>query len=138
LKTIMKTSTRCLVACVAAVFLLTLTGCNTVSTRTTQYVGVPSYPATDPATVQITRVQPAQPHVRIGEIVCEPSSLNTPVPKIEAKLQQAGAKLGANAVVIVVDRTESVGAVVMGSWYSRQVSPVIGRVIVGVAVRYTQ
>ena len=100
--------------------------------------GVPSYAPTDPATVQITREQPTKPHVQIGEIVCEPSSLNTPVPKIEAKLQQAGAKIGANAVVIVVDRTQSVGAVVMGGWYNRQVSPIMGRVIVGVAIRYTQ
>jgi hypothetical protein len=134
----MTTITRCLITFAAAVFLFTLTGCNTVSTRTTPFVGVPSYPPTDPATVQITRAQPTQAHVQIGEIVCEPSSLSTPVPKIEAKLQQAGAKLGANAVVIVADRTQSVGAVVMGGWYSRQVSPIIGRVIVGVAIRYTQ
>jgi hypothetical protein len=134
----MKTTTRCLITFAAAVFLLTLTGCNTVSTRTTPYVGVPSYPPTDPATIEITRVQPTQPHVRIGEIVCEPSSLNTPVPKIEAKLKLAGAKLGANAVVIVVDRTQSVGAVMMGSWYSSHVSSIIGRVIVGIAIRDTQ
>jgi hypothetical protein len=134
----MKNLIRCLLSLMALGLLVLATGCNTVSTQTNQYLGLPTYPPTDPTTVQILRAAPTQPHVRLGEITCEPSSMNTPVPKIEAKLQQAGAKLGANAVVIVVDRTQNMGAIVTGGWYNRQVSPVIGRVIVGVAVRYTQ
>lgn len=134
----MKTLVRCLTSLAAVATLVALTGCNTISMQTNQYIGLPMYPPTDPATVQIMRVEPTKPNVRLGEITCEPSSMNTPVPKIEAKLQQAAAKLGANAVVIVVDRTQNMGAVVTGGWYNRQVSPVIGRVIVGVAIRYTQ
>jgi hypothetical protein len=133
----MKNTFRWFFAGAALLGLALVTGCNTVSIQTNQYIGLPSYPPTDPATVQIMRTEPSQRNVRLGEITCEPASLNTPVPKIEAKLQQAAAKIGANAVVVVVDRTQNMGAVVTGGWYNRQVSPIIGRVIVGVAIRYT-
>ncbi|HVM51007.1 MAG TPA: hypothetical protein VMU04_23465 [Candidatus Acidoferrum sp.] len=134
----MKSSARYLTAVAAGLCLFGLTGCNTISTQSNQYVGVPTYPPTDPATVQILRTEPTRPHVRLGEVTVEPSSMSTPVPEIEAKLQKAGAKMGANAVVIVVDRTQLMGAVVTGGWYNRQVSPEMGRVIVGVAIHYTQ
>ena len=132
-----KPSVRCFVSAAAAATLLAVTGCNTINLQTNQYIGVQNYPPTDPATVQVMRTEPTRPNVKLGEITVEPSSMDTPVPKIEAKLQAAGAKMGANAVVIVVDRTQQMGATVSGGWYDRQVSPVIGRVIVGVAIRYT-
>ncbi len=117
--------------------LLLTSGCNTISVQTRQDIGVPVYAPTDPATVQILRTPPTRPHVRLGEITMEPSSLNTPVAQLEAKLQQAAAKLGANAAVIVVDRTQVTGATVMGGWYNRQLSPDIGRVVIAVPIRYT-
>jgi hypothetical protein len=122
---------------IGAAALVLATGCNTISVQTRQDIGVPTLAPTDPATVQIMRTPPTRPHVRLGEITVEPSSLDTPVAQIEAKLQQAGAKLGANAVVIVVDRTQVVGATVVGGWYNRQLSPDIGRVIIGVPIHYT-
>ena len=128
---------RRLASSLAAATLLALTGCNTISVQSNQYVGVQTYPPTDPATVQVMRTEPTRPNVKLGEVTVEPSSMDTPVSKIEAKLQAAAAKMGANAVVIVVDRTQQMGATVSGGWYDRQVSPVIGRVIVGVAIRYT-
>jgi hypothetical protein len=133
----MKTSLRLVLPFTALALLVAATGCNSIPTQTTQYVGVQAYPPTDPASVEILRTAPTKPHVRLGEITAEPSSTSTPTPEIESKLQQAGAKLGANAVVIVVDRTQATGAVVTGGWYDRQVTPEIGRVIKGVAIRYT-
>jgi hypothetical protein len=133
----MKISIRYLVSAAVAAALPVVTGCNTITLQTNQYIGVPSYPATDPATVQVMRTEPTRTNVKLGEITVEPSSMDTPVSKIEAKLQAAAAKMGANAVVIVVDRTQNMGAVVTGGWYDRQLSPVIGRVIVGVAIHYT-
>ena len=133
----MKTSIRYFVSAAAAATLLVVSGCNTINLQTNQYIGVQTYPPTDPATIQVMRTEPTRPNVKLGEITVEPSSMDTPVSKIEAKLQAAAAKMGANAVVIVVDRTQQMGAVVTGGWYDRQVSPVIGRVIVGVAIRYT-
>jgi hypothetical protein len=126
------------ISCAAITGLMAVTGCNTISLQTNQYIGVPTYPPTDPATIQVMRTEPTRPNVKLGEITVEPSSMNTPVAKIESKLQEAAAKMGANAVVIVVDRTQNMGAVVTGGWYNRQISPVIGRVIVGVAIHYTQ
>jgi hypothetical protein len=133
----MKRITRYLLAITAAAALLGVVGCNTVSVQTRQDLGLPTYPPTDPATVQILRTAPTAPHVRLGEITAEPASVDTPVAQIETKLQQAAAKIGANAVVIVVDRTQVVGATVVGGWYNRQLSPDIGRVIIGVPIRYT-
>ena len=111
-------------------------GCNTVSVQSTQYIGVPSYPATDPLSVLIMRQPPTTPNIRLGEITVEPQG-NPTKEAIEAKLQNAAARMGANAVVIVADRTMVTGATVMGPWWGRSVTPDMGRVIIGVAIRYT-
>ncbi len=134
----MKTASRFLVplASLAAVF--TLTGCNTVSINSNQYLGVPAYPPTDPAQIQILRKEPTQSHVQLGEIRAEPSSDSVSAQKIEAAMRNAAARMGANAVVIVYDRTEVTGAMVTGPWYGRSVQQIMGRVIVGVAIRYIE
>jgi hypothetical protein len=118
--------------------LLLLTGCNSVSTSTTQYLGLPSYPPTNPAQVQILRKEPEQPHEQLGEVRAEPFSDSVSAEKIEAALKNAGSKMGANAVVIVQDRTQVTGAMVSGPWYGRSVQPVESRIIIGVAIRYTE
>ena len=132
----MKQMRKVLGASAALALGLVAMGCNTVSVQSTQYLGVPSYPATDPMTVQIVHQPPTAPNVRIGEITVEPQG-NPSKEQIETKLQQAAAKLGANAVVIVADRTMVTGATVMGPWWGRSVTPDMGRVIIGVAIRYT-
>ncbi len=134
----MKRVFRCLIPLAAVAVLLTVTGCHSIPVQTRQNVGVPTYPPTDPATVQILREAPTRPNVRLGEITAQPQSTSTPAADIEAKLREAGAKMGANAVVIVVDRTAVTGATVAGGWYNRQVSPEIGQVVVGVPIRYTE
>jgi hypothetical protein len=87
--------------------------------------------------VQILRQPPTEPNVKLGEITAQPHSTSTPVADIEARLRDAGAKMGANAVVIVHDRTAVTGATVWGGWYNQQVTPTIGRLIVGVPIRFT-
>src|SRR5215471_12492749 len=84
--------------------LFLLTGCNTVSIDSKQYLGLPSYPPTNPAQIQILRKEPAEPHEQIGEVRAEPSSDSVSTQKIEETLKNAAAKMGANAVVIVYDR----------------------------------
>jgi hypothetical protein len=130
-------SFRCLVPFATVAFLSLVTGCNTVSINSNQYLGGPMYAATDPASVQILRTPPVRPHVRLGEITAEPSSDNVGVQKIEAALQKAAAKMGANAVVIIYDRTQVTGAFINGPWYGRTIERTEGRVIIGVAIRYT-
>ncbi len=118
------------------VILSLVTGCSTVSVSTNQYLGMPLYSPTDPASVEILRTEPLRPHERLGEITLQPQG-DPPVAKIEQKMQEATAKMGANAAVIVVDRTMRMGAIVTGPWYGRQISPDLQRVIVAVAIRYT-
>lgn len=134
--TTMKIAIRGFILFAAVAALFVLTGCNTVSTSRTQDIGGPKFPPTDPASVQILRVQPTRPHVRLGEIRAEPSSESVDVTKIEAALRQQGALLGADAVVVVYDHTQVTGAVVVGPWYGRSVQPITGRVIVAVAIKY--
>jgi hypothetical protein len=117
--------------------LLAVTGCNTVSTSTTQAIGTPVYPPTNPATVQILHTPPTRPHVRLGEVRAEPASTSTPASDIATALQNAAAKLGADAVVIVYDQTQIVGAVVNGPWWGRSVQGITGRVVIAVAIKYT-
>ena len=112
-------------------------GCNTVSVQSKQYLGVPSYPPTDPATIQILQTQPTAMNVRLGEITIQPNG-NPTKAAIEQKLRMAASQMGASAVVIVADQTMVYGATVMGPWWGRTVTPDVGRVIIGVAIRYTQ
>jgi hypothetical protein len=90
-----------------------------------------------PLQTQVLRTEPTRPHVQLGQVQAEPSSDSLPTPQIEQALQKAAAKMGANAVVIVADRTQTMGAVVTGPLWARQVDTISGRVIVGVAIRYT-
>ena len=120
----------------AAVALVALTGCNTVSTTVRQDIGGPTYPPSDPAQVQILRTVPTRAHVRLGEVQAEPSSDSVPVADIEAALRKAAAKMGAAAAVVVYDKTQTTGAYVNGPWWGRSVETVQGRVIIAVAIKY--
>jgi len=133
----MKKATCYVTSLAAAAMLFAVTGCQSVSTTTTQSIGVPTFPPTDPATVQILRTEPTRPNIRLGEIHAEPYSESTPAVKIEEALQKAAAKLGANAAVVVYDKTQVVGAMVTGPWYGRSIENITGRVVVAVAIRYT-
>ena len=128
---------RIFLTVLGAVLLATLaTGCNTVYVQSKQYLGVPNFPPTDPASVQVLQTQPTASHVRLGEITLQPQG-NPTKAQMEQKLRLAAAKMGASAVVIVADQTMVFGATVMGPWWGRTISPDVGRVIVGVAIRYT-
>lgn len=113
------------------------TGCNTVSIGSKQYLGVPTYPPTDPASVEVLPSQPAAPNVKLGEITLQPQG-NPTKARLEQKLRLAASKMGANAVFIVQDQTMVFGTTIMGPWWSQTASPDVGRVIVGVAIRYTR
>ena len=59
-----------------------------------------------------------------------------PVTEIERKMVEAAAKMGANAVVVVLDRVQPVAAYVTGPWWGRSVESVSGRKVIGVAIRF--
>ena len=132
----MKTQVRQLTWIAAVAALLVGAGCNTVSTSSTQYVGGPTFPPTNPTNVVILRTMPTRPHVRLGEIRAEPSSTSVDVTKIEEALRVKAAKMGADAAVVVVDRVQPIGAMVVGGYLNRSVEEIQGRVIVAVAIKY--
>lgn len=121
----------------AVAALLTVAGCSSIPVQTQQPTGTPTYPPTNPATVQILRQVPTQANVKLGEITAEPPSTRTPLSAIEARLREAAAKLGADAVVIVVETTFTEAARTHG-WWDNQLSADIGQVIVGVPIHYTR
>jgi hypothetical protein len=117
--------------------LLAVTGCNTVSMNTTRYPGVPKYPRSqDPAQIQILHQWPDEPYDSLGEVTAQPNTDSVSSKKITASLQDAAAKMGANAVVIVSDQNQVVGESYAGPWFAQMETPIIGQVIIGVAIRY--
>ena len=83
------------------------------------------------------RTEPTAPHDRLGEIVVDASTDPAPpVTEIERKMAEAAAKMGANAVVVVLDRVQPVAAYVTGPWWGRSVESIAGRKVIGVAIRF--
>jgi len=116
--------------------LLAGAGCQNVSTTHTQAIGGPRFAPSDPTQVQILRTEPTRAHVRLGEVKAEPSSPKVDAALIEDALRKEAAKLGADAAVVVADRTQVTGAVVTGPWWGRSLEATEGRVVIAVAIKY--
>ena len=94
----------------------------------------PHPPPTDPAHVTILREPPTQAHDGLGEVLVDASTQPAaPIEQVEDKLRTEAATLGADAIVVVVDRLQPVGVYVYGPWSA---DPVLGRRVVGVAIKY--
>ena len=116
---------------------LGLAGCASVDAFSGRYLGVPAVAPTTAASVEILRKEPKRPHVQLGEVVASPKDGAT-TDEIELALKTEAAKLGANAAVVVRDRTRRIGTSVSGTWWVRYHRPVYAREIVAVAVRYQE
>lgn len=114
---------------------IALGGCATVDVSSERYLGIPQAAPTDPARVEILRREPKRPHVRLGEVFLSPTS-GAGTSELELALRKEAAKLGADAAVVVHDRTRRVGTFVSGNWWVRHYAPVYGRQVVAVAIRY--
>lgn len=121
----------------AALSLLGLSGCASVSMKYERAIGAPTFPATAPAQVEILRREPKRSHVRLGHVALRPSG-SPDVAEMEQKIREGAAAMGADAAVLVRDTTRRIGTVYEGPWWARSAYPVYGRVIVAVAIRYTQ
>jgi len=88
--------------------LLVIAACASPPVRIMPFVGVSAYPPTDPANVMVLRTGPERPFERLGQIILEPEK-PVSVQEIEQRLREAGAGMGANAVVIQADMTMQVG-----------------------------
>jgi hypothetical protein len=105
MRSIMRNILVCAILGTAA---LIFSGCASIDTYSHSYLGSPEYPPSDPSQVRLITSNPkVSDKQRLGEIVLdiegEPSR-----EKLEAKLKEEGAKLGADAVVVVSDRTRLV------------------------------
>jgi hypothetical protein len=116
-----------------------LWACSTVSETEQPTLGAPQYPPTNPAQVVILHTAPDRPHIQLGKVTVDASTQPPPpVEKINAALQQGTAKLGGDAIVLVYDYTKTVGAVYTGAgWSGGEIDPIRDRVVIGIAVKYT-
>ena len=106
-----------------AALVCAIASCAYVEATTTQYVGVPKFPPTKPAAVQVLPAEPAQRHDRLGEVLLDISvDPAPPVADIEERLREEGAKMGANAVYVIRDA----------------IRPGEGRKLIGIAIRVRQ
>jgi len=58
------------------------------------------------------------------------------VQEVDGMLRSAAAKLGADAVVVVVDTTQPGLPVASGTWWNRGFTPRAAREVVAVAIKY--
>jgi hypothetical protein len=92
------------------------------------YPDVPHYPATNPGHVQVLRHEPGRSHIQLGEVWIRPDPGMSPG-FVENSLRERAAAMGADALVIVVDRY--IGGYY---WYGRRAYR--ERDIEGIAIRY--
>jgi hypothetical protein len=123
------TTTALIIATIA------IAACSTVSVSSMRYLGTPTLAPTSPGSVEILRREPRRPHEKLGEVLLEPSG-SPAVAEMEQAIREEAAKMGADAAVLVYDRTRRIGTLVEGPWWARSAYPVYGRKIVAVAIRY--
>jgi len=117
--------------------LFVFAGCSSVAVRTIPYPEVQRFPPTMPDLVGVMTQAPQRPHDQLGEVVVEPEG-HPSIDKIYAALQEGAAPLGADAVVIVSDKSGQIGGIIpaSGRWLKRELTPTPHEAVVGVAIRY--
>ena len=116
---------------------LMLCGCATISEQSHAYLGTPSYAATNPGRVQVLAAEPTRPKVRLGEITLSIEG-NPSRQAVEEKFKVAAARLGADAVFIVLDKTYVYPVVYWDYWWGYAgTTEYWQRNIIGVAFKYT-
>lgn len=130
---------RFLPAMLLGALALALTACSSIDARTTEYVGAPHLAPTLPGNVEILRIEPTRPHVRLGEIVVDAGTdASASVSEIEQKLRSEAAGIGGDAVVVVYDRIQPVAAYVSGPLWDRDFHSIEGRKLKGIVIRYNR
>ena len=75
-----------------------MSGCSSVQSK--HYTRAPQYPPTDPAKVEIYRVEPAEPYERLGEIEYDGMAIAS-WSGAEKKVREKAAAMGADAVLVL-------------------------------------
>jgi hypothetical protein len=96
------------------------------------YPETPRFASTYPGDIQLLRGDPRRDHIRLGEVWVRPSPRRDRY-YVEGMLREKAAAMGADAVVIVVDRYFRERA--FTSYWGRR-RTVYDRQIVGIAIRF--
>ena len=96
------------------------------------YLNTPNFAPTNPAQVRLLRREPNRAHVQLGEVWIRPEP-GMSAYYVEDRLRERAAAMGADALVIVVDRYFH-RYVVHDWWYGRRAYR--ERDILGIAIRY--
>jgi hypothetical protein len=128
--------TRVLSQGVALALLCFATGCQSVSTVSTRTDARPIYAPVSGASVQVLRTAPANRNLRLGEIQVVPADGLVASEVVVTALRTSAAELGADAVVVVLDPTQLVGAYVTGPWYGHSIAHLKSPIALGVAIKY--
>jgi hypothetical protein len=120
-----------------ATALLAVSACGGVTASTRMYPGAPSFAPTDASLVEVLRSEPAVPYVRLGEVTLSLQG-NPSQPELTKALQKQAAQMGATAVVLVFDGSQTYGVVYSGPlWSPADPSSYGSQVLIAVAIRYT-
>jgi hypothetical protein len=115
-----------------------LAACGGVSATTRMYPDAPTFAPTDASAVEVLRNEPAIPYIRLGEITLSLKG-NPSQDALSKALQKQGAEMGATAVLLVFDGSNSMGVMYSGPlWTPPPPDPMMADqpVLVGVALRY--
>jgi len=113
-----------------------LWGCTSINVESNRFLGSPSFQPTDPATVQILQAEPKRPYVRLGEVLVQPQGKPT-YSAIEQRVRVAAAQLGADAVIVEYDGARVAGWNYWGPRWAPSAYVSYERVIVLLAIHYT-
>lgn len=117
--------------------LLAAAACGGVTASTRMYPGAQTFAPTDPAAVEVLRNEPAMPYVRLGEVTLSLQG-NPSQQDLSKALQKQAAQMGATAVVLVFDGSQSYGVIYSGPlWSPADPSSYGTQVLIAVAIRYT-
>ena len=117
--------------------LLFVSACGGITASTRMYPGAPSFAPTDPAMVEVLRTEPALPYVRLGEVTLSLQG-NPSQQQLSQALQKQAAQMGATAVVLVFDGSQSYGVMYSGPlWSPADPSSYGSQVLIAVAIRYS-
>ena len=137
LNSILRPTRQLVLAGLVAALAGLLASCASIDSQSTQYVGAPHQLPSDPAKVVLLRTEPTRPHDRLGEVLVEASTDPAPpIEEVEKRLREQAAKIGADAVVIVLDRIQPTGMYVTGGWWNQSLEAISGRKLIGVAIKY--
>lgn len=114
---------------------LLLPSCSSVTATTRTYPGAPTFPPTDPASVEILRNEPAIPYVKLGEVTLSLQGKPSQDDLTQALKKQAAA-MGATGALLVYDGSQAFGVMYSGPAWAPADPTQLGQVLIAIAIRY--